>query len=388
MDTNRTGKKQPDNRRKPDRVPARQRTRASGTVTGQELSNAQLAELLARQAEHARPPLTRAFRRASRRAFLWPEEASSLQKLGRSLTELQGIGPYLEKLIRTWFDEAPLPPSPATLRSGFLTFTQARAILAAQPNWMAGLKSDLQMHSLWSDGSASIADMAAAATELDYEYIAITDHAKGLKIAGGIDEAQLREQATEIAAVNRSLESAGHKLKVLRSIELNLNPAGQGDMEPQALAELDIVIGCFHSALRRKEDQTERYLAALRNPTVQILGHPRGRIYNYRAGLSADWARVFTLAAELDKAVEIDAYPDRQDLSPDLLTLARDAGCRISFGTDAHGPSQLRFMAFAASSALRAGIARERILNFMSRGELLDWVRDVRGATTRTKGRD
>ena len=105
----------------------------------------------------------------------------------------------------------------------------------------------------------------------------------------------------------------------MRSIELNLNPAGEGDMEPQALAELDIVIGCFHSALRRKEDQTERYLAALRNPTIQILGHPRGRIYNYRAGLSADWPRVFALAAELDKAVEIDAYPDRQDLSPDLL---------------------------------------------------------------------
>ena len=388
MDTNRTAKKNPNNRRKCDRISSRQRADANGIVTAHELDNAQLAELLARQAENARPPLTRAFRRASRRAFLWPEEASSLQKLGRSLTELQGIGPYLEKLIRTWFSDAPLPPSPPALRSGFLTFTQAQTILATKPEWMASLKGDLQMHSLWSDGSASIAEMAAAAAELDYEYIAITDHAKGLKIAGGIDEAQLCEQANEIASLNRSLEDAGQKLRVLRSIELNLNPEGQGDMEPQALAELDIVIGCFHSALRRKEDQTERYLAALRNPTIQILGHPRGRIYNYRAGLSADWARVFTLAAELDKAVEIDAYPDRQDLSPDLLTLARDAGCRISFGTDAHGPSQLRFMAFAAASALRSGIARERILNFMSRDRLLDWVRHVREVSTRTKGRD
>jgi DNA polymerase (family 10) len=164
----------------------------------------------------------------------------------------------------------------------------------------------------------------------------------------------------------------------LRSIELNLDPAGDGDIETQVLAGLDIVIGCFHSALRGKEDQTERYLSALRNPTIQILGHPRGRIYNYRAGLFADWPRVFALAAELDKAVEIDAYPDQHDLSPDLLALALDAGCRISFGTDAHGPSQLRFMAFAAASALRAGIARERILNFMSREDLLAWVRDVR----------
>jgi histidinol phosphatase-like PHP family hydrolase len=198
----------------------------------------------------------------------------------------------------------------------------------------------------------------------------------------------LREQATEIACLNRSLENAGQKLRVLRSIELNLDPAGDGDMGPQALAELDIVIGCFHSALRRKEDQTERYLAALRNPTIQILGHPRGRIYNYRAGLSADWAHVFAIAADLDKAIEIDAYPDRQDLSPDLLTLAGEAGCRISFGTDAHGPSQLRFMTFAAASALRTGIARERIVNFMSRDGLLDWVHGVRGASARTKGRN
>jgi DNA polymerase (family 10) len=86
-------------------------------------------------------------------------------------------------------------------------------------------------------------------------------------------------------------------------------------MEPDALKKLDLVLGCFHSALRKKEDQTARYLAALRNRDIQVLGHPRGRIYNYRLGLTADWTHVFDLAAELDKAVEIDAYPDRQDLS-------------------------------------------------------------------------
>ena len=123
----------------------------------------------------------------------------------------------------------------------------------------------------------------------------------------------------------------------------------------------------------------------LRNPSIQILGHPRGRIYNYRAGLSAEWPRVFALAAELDKAVEIDAYPDRQDLSPDLLVHAKKAGCRISFGTDSHGPTQLRFMAFAAASALRAGIARDRILNFLPREELLAWVRSVREARENLK---
>jgi DNA polymerase (family 10) len=153
-------------------------------------------------------------------------------------------------------------------------------------------------------------------------------------------------------------------------------------MEADALSRLDLVLGCFHSALRKKEDQTERYLAALRNPGMQILGHPRGRIYNFRLGLTADWRRVFDLAAELDKAVEIDAYPDRQDLSGDLVRLAANAGCRISIGTDSHGPTQLRFMEFGLASALLAGVKRDRILNFMTAEELLDWVAGVRERST------
>ena len=185
VDMNRTGKGQPRDRsrRRPDSIAQHQEQRRPlGSM--HEPGNEPLAELLARQAEKARPPLTRAFRRASRRAFLWPEEAYTLQERGRALTELQGIGPYLEKLIRGWIKDPPAPFSPPAIRTGFLTFTQARAILAAQPDWFASVKGDLQMHSLWSDGSASIAEMAAAAVELNYEYIAITDHAKGLKIAG------------------------------------------------------------------------------------------------------------------------------------------------------------------------------------------------------------
>ena len=343
------------------------------------LTNASLAELLAREADKVKPPLTRAFRRASRRAFLWPEEAADLIRSGRSLTELQGIGPYMEKVVKTWLAGPPPDLDAPALRQNFLTFTEAHSILADDSAWLADVKGDLQMHSTWSDGEGSISNMAEAAVAHNYEYIAITDHAKGLKIAGGIDERQLEQQAAEIEMVNRELERAGNnRLRVLRSLELNLNPAGEGDMEEEALAKLDIVIGCFHSSLRRKEDQTSRYVAALRNPSLQILGHPRGRIYNYRAGLIADWPRVFAEAAELDKAVEIDAYPDRQDLSPDLLVIAKKAGCRISFGTDSHGPSQLRFIEFAAASALRAGIARERILNFMPVDRLLTWVATVR----------
>jgi histidinol phosphatase-like PHP family hydrolase len=342
------------------------------------LDNSNIAELLAIQAEDAAPPADRALRRASRRAFLWTEEASELVLRGRSLTELAGVGPYIERLIKQWLDEDAAPPDKPEIRRGFLSLMQARSAVAKKPTWMNELKGDLQMHTEWSDGEDSIVEMLEAAAERNYEYIAITDHSKGLKIAGGIDEVQLEEQAKEIEEANDSMRRAGKKLRALRSIELNLNPRGEGDMDSCALRKLDIVLGCFHSSLRKKEDQTERYLAALRNPDIQILGHPRGRIYNHRLGLTADWAKVFDTAAELDKAVEIDSYPDRQDLSSDLVALARKAGCRISLGTDSHGPSQLRFIEFGAASAVMNGVKREHILNFMVAEELLAWVGSVR----------
>jgi histidinol phosphatase-like PHP family hydrolase len=128
------------------------------------------------------------------------------------------------------------------------------------------------MHTRWSDGSGTVAEMAAAGLERGYEYLAITDHSKGLKIAGGIDEAASIQQTDEIDAVNRSLGKWNHKLTVLRSIEMNLNPRGQGDMHPKSLRQVDLVLGSFHSWLRAKDDQTECYLAAIRDPHIQILG--------------------------------------------------------------------------------------------------------------------
>jgi DNA polymerase (family 10) len=328
------------------------------------LTNADIGELLAEEAEEARPPLQRALRRAARRAIVWPEEASDIASQKRSLTELPAVGPYLEKLIFRWLNSPPTPKPVPEIRVGFFTLTEAYKILEKKPDWIKGIKGDLQMHSEWSDGTGSICEMADAAVQRGYEYISITDHSKGLKIAGGIDEAELKAQAAEIKETNQLLKRKGQRLRVLRSVELNLNPRGEGDMDEKALAQLDLVLGCFHSSLRKTEDQTERYLAALRNPAIQILGHPRGRMYNYRLGLNVNWPRVFDLAAELDKAVEIDAYPDRQDLSPDLVALAKKAGCRISLGTDSHDPSQLPFIQFAVASAMQAGIKREWILNF------------------------
>jgi histidinol phosphatase-like PHP family hydrolase len=341
--------------------------------------NSDIAELLARSAETAKQPLQRALRRAARRAFLWPQEVEEMHRRKQSLTELSGIGPYLEKLIVGWLDDNPGPEGKVPdIRRNFLTLAEAGRIRSKEPTRFREIRGDLQMHTLWRDGADSIQDMADAAVERGYSYIAITDHSKGLKIAGGINEDRLARQGEEIAEVNAHQSGRAQEFRVLRSVELNLSPDGEGDMDPSALRKLELVLGCFHSALRRKEDQTDRYIAALRNPSIHILGHPRGRIYNFRLGLTADWARVFGTAAQLDKAVEIDCYPDRQDLSIDLLAIARKEGCRISLGTDSHGALQLRFMDLGIAAAIRAKVDPKRILNHMPTDQLLQWAAGVR----------
>ena len=352
------------------------------------LTNAQLAELLAREAERESGVLVRAYRRAARSAFLWPEQVVDLIAQNRPLTELRSIGPFITKRIKRWIDNPPKQKlrSPV-IRRDFIALADARALLAKHPAWMQLLRGDLQMHTRYSDGSGTIRHMAEAARERNYEYIAITDHSKGLKIAGGIDEKRLAKQQAEIAKVNTSVLRAGGRVTVLSSLEMNLTPRGEGDMDPKALAKLDIVLGSFHSVLRVKHDQTARYVAALRNPDIQILGHPRGRIYNYRLGLKADWPRVFAEAAKLDKALEIDCYPDRQDLNLALLKIAKRAGCRISLGTDAHHPWQLEFIELGLAAALIAKIPADRVINFMPILQLREWVTKVRAQNSRKSRR-
>lgn len=337
------------------------------------LTNSQVAELLARAAEGAEGHWGRALRKASRAALGWPEEIAALVAGGRRLTELARVGPRVERLLLEWLEQPPEVPDPPPARAGFLTFAEARALLSQHPEWERGLRGDLQMHTTYSDGSASIEEMGRAAFALGYEYVAVTDHSKSLKIAGGMGEDELTRQGDEITRLNQQLAKDGRRM--LRSIEMNLFPDGGGDMDAQALAPLDLVLGSFHSQLRRKEDQTHRYLAALRHPGVHVLGHPRGRIYNFRPGLRADWPRVFAEAARLGKAVEIDCYPDRQDLDVNLLGHVSDAGTWVSIGTDSHHPGELLFMPLGLAAALEAGLPRERILNFLPAEALLEWAR-------------
>ncbi len=342
------------------------------------ISNGDLADLLATRAESETGFRQKAFKRAARAAFLWPEEASDLLASGRSLEELHAVGPFIAEQLRGWIEHPSARSARDPLRLDFLTVAEARKIFARDPTWWERLRGDLHMHTSWSDGSGTVADMAEAADLRGYEYIAITDHSKGLKIAGGIDESELLVEGAEIAATNARLRTAGSKLTILRSIEMNLNPRGEGDMDAVELAKLDLVLGSFHSALRLKEEQTERYLAALRNPYVHVLGHPRGRVYNYRLGLTADWRRVFAEAAKLNKAVEIDCYPDRQDLNVELLKLAAKSGACVSLGTDAHHPWQLEFIELGLAAALKAKILPDRIINFLPLPDLQAWIAELR----------
>jgi histidinol phosphatase-like PHP family hydrolase len=346
------------------------------------ITNADLSEILAEKANDHDPASNRhkALRRAARSAlFAWDHEAAQLVERGRPLIELPSVGPWLADVIgEVVGGNPPDGAEPPPVRRGFLSRAEVRSTLDQNPSWADGLRGDLQMHTTYSDGGATLEQMVGAAASFGHEYVNITDHSKELKIARGMDEARLAQQGAEIAALNRELEGSRQRIRVLHGIEMNLSPEGRGDMDPASLGALDLVLGAFHSKLRLKEDQTERYLAAMRNRDIDVLAHPRGRIYNVRAGLSADWGRVFAEAVRRGKALEIDANPYRQDLDPPLLELAVEAGAWISIGTDAHSPGELRNMEYGIALAIGGGVPTERILNFLTRDGIRAWVEQHR----------
>jgi histidinol phosphatase-like PHP family hydrolase len=341
------------------------------------LTNREIGELLARRAEEIDDEhRSRAYRRAARASLIWPAEATEVLESGGSLRDLHAVGSRLAGRINDWVERPPEVPDPPEKRAGFLTLAEVRAILAQDPSWQSEVRGDLQMHSLGSDGKNTIEEMARRGAELRYEYIALTDHTKGIRIARGMDEPAFVRQALEVQAANDALERDRLEVRVLHGAEMNIDVAGAGDMDPAAMLDLDLVLGSFHSALRKTDDQTPRYLAALRNPSVHVLGHPRGRRFDQRPGLNADWPRVFDAASDLGKAVEIDCHPHRQDLSVELLREAATTEVYFSIGTDAHDVDEMGFMEFGLAAAALAGIPKERVLNYWSRSRIQSWAGD------------
>lgn len=335
------------------------------------LTNLDIAELLASAGDSADEYRRRAYQRAAGAALTWPDEVGDLLEDGIPLSSLPQIGDRLAARIEGWFEDPPEVPEPPPARAGFVTLAWARARLREDPAWRSRARGDLQMHTAYSDGKNSVIEMAAAAAELEHSYIAITDHSGGQAVPRGMDTGAMKRQHEEIDALNKTMSGDG--FRVVKGIEMNLDPAGAGDVEHGVLDDFELVLGSFHSKLRVTDDQTSRYLGAVRNPSVDVLAHPTARRYNRRKGLDADWAAVFKAAVEAGTALEIDSHPHRGDLPIGLARLAAQEGVTFSIGSDAHAPAELRFIDVSLAIALEAGVDPERILIFQGVEQVLAW---------------
>jgi histidinol phosphatase-like PHP family hydrolase len=340
------------------------------------LRNAELGELLWSAGREETDHRRRALERASRASRFWLEEAAELAEAGRSLTELRSVGPWVAARIQAWLEDPPPIPEPDETRRGFLTSAEVRRALDADPAWEATPCADLQMHTTASDGGLPLEEMVVAARALGRPYVAVTDHSETLAIAHGMTAEQLAKQGRLVDELNAAFEIEGDPFRILRSMEVDLFADGSLDMDDATLSTLDLVLGAFHSKLRSKEDETARYLAALRQPRLHVLAHPKARMFGRRAGLTADWRRVFAEAAALGKAIELDATVWRQDLNVELATIAREEGVQwFSIGSDAHTAFELEFLPFGMATAALAGIPRDRILNYRSVDFVRAWAR-------------
>jgi DNA polymerase (family 10) len=230
------------------------------------------------------------------------------------------------------------------------------------------LKGDLQVHTNWADGKNSILEMAQAAKQLGLEYIAITDHTKSLAMANGLDEKGLEKQAEKIEKANDEIEG----IRILKGAEVNISKDGSLDVADIALEKLDVVGAAVHSHFNlSKEEQTRRIITAMRNPNVDMLFHPTGRIIKQREPYAIDIAKVIDVAAETGTILEVDAFPDRLDLSDEYIKLAIQEGCKISIDSDAHTTSHLQLVKFGIAQARRGWARVQDVVNSNHLNEFL-----------------
>jgi histidinol phosphatase-like PHP family hydrolase len=237
---------------------------------------------------------------------------------------------------------------------------------------------DLQMHSTWSDGGESIADLAEGAETLGWKRIGITDHSYGLPIARGMSMESAARQHQEIDALNERLNG---RVRVYKGVEANILADGALDLSEDERRIFEYVIASPHSQLRKDVDQTPRMLAAVTLPGVAILGHPQGRMYNSRPGISADWVKIFREAAKRDVAIEIDGNWHRQDVDYELAALALDEGCLFALDSDAHSIAEFPFTDYAIAHARIAQIPADRVVNCWEEKKFDAWLERRRGRT-------
>jgi DNA polymerase (family X) len=230
------------------------------------------------------------------------------------------------------------------------------------------IRGDLHMHSTWSDGKATTLEMATAARELGYEYVAICDHTPNVRVVPGLDADDLRRQGEEIAAVNEELAP----FRVLRGTEVDIRADGMLDLPDDVLAELDWVQLSLHAGQRQgRAELTRKVTEAMRHPAVRALSHPKGRIINHRPPNELDLERTFEVALETGVALETNGLPDRLDLSGPEIKQAIEAGVPIVVSTDAHSVRGLENMRLAVHTARRGWATAADVVNTRPLSEVL-----------------
>jgi len=226
---------------------------------------------------------------------------------------------------------------------------------------LGDLRGDVHMHTVATDGRATLEEMAEAAKALGYEYVAITDHSKALSMANGLDEKRVVEFARQV----RKLNAGGHLgIHVFSGLECDILKTGEMDIEESALAELDMVIGSVHSYMNLESaEMTDRLLRAMESPSLRILGHPTGRLLLNRDPYLFDVDRVFEAAARNEVALEINASPERLDLSSQMARMAKNKGVRFTISTDAHHPKHLAGIHYGVTNARRGWVEKSDVLN-------------------------
>jgi len=237
------------------------------------------------------------------------------------------------------------------------------------------IKGDLHVHSKWSDGVFSIEEMAKAAQKRGYQYVAICDHSKSLKIAHGLDESRLIKQIEEIDSINEKFEG----FQILKGTEVDILSDGRLDFSEEILKKLDFVVGAIHSGFKQDRGKmTKRIIQALENPHIHILAHPSGRLLGARDPYEVEMDELMEAAKKYGKALEINAYFERLDLDDIHCRKAKEMGIRVGIGTDAHHLDQMWMMSLGVAVARRGWLEAKDVLNTLSLKEILKWCHRTR----------
>jgi len=266
-----------------------------------------------------------------------------------------------------------LPWIPPELREDRGEVAAAKANKLPKLIEVKDIKADLQTHSTWSDGKFSMLEMAQAAARRGLKVIAFTDHSASLGVTGGLKIEDHRKQAAEIKKIQAQL---GDKILVLHASEVEIKADGTLDYPDEFLAKLDLVVASMHTGLRQpREKVTQRMINAIRNPHVDIIGHPTGRRIPDREGADLDMEAVLKAAAETGVAMEINAHPSRLDLDDMYARRAKELGIPISINTDSHSEEDFDNLFYGVAIARRAWLTKEDVINTWTTKKLLDWLK-------------